>query len=227
VSAKLGAWLVAAGVTIATGAGITYAFHPSNAGTGRLLWVLGAVYAVLVAGALLWTWRRGQLREQLAPSGGDITIGALLALLLYVAATLCHKALTAQGSPREPWIMRIYLHIGDPRITAAFAAGLAVLVLGAAEEIAWRGWVMRALCDAHGERTGWLVATALYAVAHVPTVFLLADPSAGPNPLIVLAAIGGGLVWGYLALRVGRLAPSVFSHALFSWAVVEFPLWRM
>jgi hypothetical protein len=30
-----------------------------------------------------------------------------------------------------------------------------------------------------------------------------------------------------LALRIGRLGPSLFSHAIFSWAVVEFPLWRM
>lgn len=224
---RMQAWCIAAGVTLATAAGVGYAFHPSNAGSGRLLQMLGIVYAALVAGMVIWTWRRGELRQQLAPTGGDITIGALLALLLYLAATLTHKALTAQGTPREGWIMRIYLHIGDPSLTAAFWVGIAVLLIGAAEEIAWRGWVMRALCNAHGERFGWLMATALYTLAHAPTVFLLRDPTAGPNPLVMMAAAAGGLAWGYLALRIGRLGPSLFSHAIFSWAVVEFPLWRM
>jgi membrane protease YdiL (CAAX protease family) len=224
---KLAAWVVALGVTGATTSGVYYAFHPSNAGSGRLLLVLGVIYAVLVGGTVLWTWRRGELREQFAPSGGDISIGALLALLLYVAATLTHKGLTAQGSPREPWMMRLYLHIGDPNITAAFAVGVSVLAIGAAEEVAWRGWVMRALVSAYGDRFGWLASSALYTLAHLPTVWLLSDPTAGPNPLVVLGAAGCGLVWGYLALRIGRLGPSLFSHALFSWAVVEFPLWRM
>ena len=224
---RMQAWCIAAGVTLATAAGVGYAFHPTNAGSGRLLQMLGIVYGALVAGMVIWTLRRGELRQQLAPTGGDITIGALLALLLYLAATLTHKGLTAQGTPREGWIMRIYLHIGDPSVTAAFWVGIAVLLIGAAEEIAWRGWVMRALCNAYGDRFGWLMSTALYTLAHAPTVYLLRDQTAGPNPLVMMAAAAGGLAWGYLALRIGRLGPSLFSHAIFSWAVVEFPLWRM
>jgi hypothetical protein len=218
---------MALGVTAATALAIRVAFDPALAGSGALLVVLGGTYAVLVAGTSAWLWRRGDLRQKLAPSRGDITIGALLAVLLYLVATFGHKALTAQGSAREPWIMRFYLQIGDPRIAAAYWVGIAVLLVAAAEEIAWRGWVMQALVDAHGERFGWLASTALYGLAHAPTVVLLSDPAAGPNPLVVLAALGCGLVWGYLAQRIGRLGPSIFAHALFSWAAVEFPIWRM
>ncbi|MEZ4295896.1 MAG: CPBP family intramembrane glutamic endopeptidase [Polyangiaceae bacterium] len=66
----------------------------------------------------------------------------------------------------------------------------------------------------------------LYAVAHASTLSLLAHPVAGWNPLLVAAAFGGGLVWGHLYNRTGRLAPGMFAHALFSWAIVDFPLWR-
>ena len=53
-------------------------------------------------------------------------------------------------------------------------------------------------------------------------------PDAGLNPVLPLAALGGGLVWGAMARAFGRLAPSVLAHALFDWAVVMmFPLWGM
>ena len=68
----------------------------------------------------------------------------------------------------------------------------------------------------------------LYALAHLPTVLLLRDPFAGPNPLVVLAALGCGLVWGLIVARTGRLPVAIFSHALFTWCVaIQFPLWRL
>ena len=41
----------------------------------------------------------------------------------------------------------------------------------------------------------------------------------------LLPSFGCGLGWAYLRMRVDRLAPVLLSHALFTWAVVEFPLW--
>jgi hypothetical protein len=66
----------------------------------------------------------------------------------------------------------------------------------------------------------------LFALAHVPTCFLLGDPTGGYNPMLVGAALGCGIVWGYLVKRTGRLAPAIFCHAFFSWSVLEFPIWR-
>jgi hypothetical protein len=52
------------------------------------------------------------------------------------------------------------------------------------------------------------------------------DPDAGPNPLVPLAALGAGLVWGWMAQRYERLLPGIFSHVLFDWTVVMmFRLW--
>ncbi len=221
------AWLIALAVAAAAGTAVSLACAPARAGRPEILALIGGTYAVLLVGTCLWLARRGELRRQLTPSRGDITIGALLAAGTYMIATLGNAMLTARGSPREPWILRLYLQVGDPAVTAVWQVGLAVMVIAAAEEIVWRGWVQGALSAAYGERRGWLLASLLYGLAHLPTALLLADPSAGLNPLLPLAAFGGGLVWGLLAWRFGRLAPSVFAHLLLSWAVIEYPIWRM
>ena len=50
---------------------------------------------------------------------------------------------------------------------------------------------------------------------HRPDALAQADP-----------ALGGGLVWGFMARRYERLLPSVFSHVLFYWTVLMmFRLW--
>jgi membrane protease YdiL (CAAX protease family) len=58
-----------------------------------------------------------------------------------------------------------------------------------------------------GSTRGWLAASALYGAAHLGT----------GNPLIALLAFAGGLVWGGLYRYRGRLAPAMFSHAVFSY----------
>jgi membrane protease YdiL (CAAX protease family) len=74
-------------------------------------------------------------------------------------------------------------------------------------------------------RWAWLGSVGLYALAYVPTMWALAAPG-GPNPILPLAALGAGLVWGGMARRFGRLAPGIVAHALFDWCVVVmFRLW--
>lgn len=216
-------WAEAAGVTVLSGVALAYAFQPARAGTIEMLAWVGGAYVVLAALACFTMWRRGELRGQLTPQRGDVSIGAMLAVLFHISGRLVAMAL--RGSEREPWLMRLYLQIGDPRYTAKVQVGVAILVIAALEEVTWRGLVMRSLVRAHGERVGWLVASALYAAAHLPTLMLLGDDVAGLNPLLVVASLGCGLLWGYLALKIDRLAPSIFAHALFSWSVVTYPLW--
>jgi membrane protease YdiL (CAAX protease family) len=56
---------------------------------------------------------------------------------------------------------------------------------------------------------------------------MLRDPFAGPNPLVLFAVLGSGLLWGFLVARTRRLPVAVFSHGMFAWAVlVQFPLLR-
>jgi membrane protease YdiL (CAAX protease family) len=105
---------------------------------------------------------------------------------------------------------------------------IAVAVVAALEELAWRGLIYALVEERFGTRRAWPVTAVLYAAAHLPTVVLLRDPYAGPNPLIVIAALGCGLVWGLIVARTGRLPVAMFSHVLFTWCVaVQFPLWRL
>jgi CAAX protease family protein len=93
------------------------------------------------------------------------------------------------------------------------------------EELSWRGLVYSILEERMGTRRAWPATAVLYAAAHLPTLILLRAPFAGPNPLLVIAALGCGLIWGLLVARTGRLPVAIASHALFTWGIVlQFPL---
>ena len=103
---------------------------------------------------------------------------------------------------------------------------LAIVVLAVAEEIVWRGLVTSLLAELVGTQRAWVYAAVLYALAQVPTLWALADPVAGLNPVLPVAALASGLVWGFMARRFGRLLPGIFSHVLFDWTVLMmFRLW--
>ncbi|MFT3775213.1 MAG: CPBP family intramembrane metalloprotease [Minicystis sp.] len=213
-------------VTIATGAVITYAFDPARAGDPSMIGSIGGLYAVLALVALVRLKRRGELYMRFRPVSGDMTLAAVTAGGLYGAGRIVQMAIAGHGSPHEAWIVRLYLQIGDTAAAGRGVVGAAVFAVAALEEIVWRGLTMRTLEDALGPRRALLYATLLFGLAHTPTVWLLRDPTVGLNPLLVLAALGCGLVWGAIVLRTNRLFPAVLAHALFSWSVVEFPLWR-
>ncbi|HSN98209.1 MAG TPA: CPBP family intramembrane glutamic endopeptidase [Candidatus Nanopelagicales bacterium] len=220
------ALLIAAGVTVATAAGNAWAFSPSRAGAADTLSSLAAVYVPAAALTALWLRRRGELRSMLRPLGGDLALGFLIAALLYAAALGASLLFMPHGSAREAWILRFYLHLGGPEEVGRVAVGGAVFVIAALEEVVWRGLAMRALAGPFGAVGAWLPSAALYGAAHLPTAVLLGGPEAGLNPLLPLAALGCGLVWGRLLLLKGRLVPALFAHAFFSWAVASFPIWR-
>jgi uncharacterized protein len=217
---------VSLGVTGATAIAIHYAFSPERAGAAAMLIALVLFYGLLTIGACVRLHMRGELHARFRPSMGDLTMGAATAGVLYGLARIVQIVLAPHGSPREAWIMRLYLQLGDPaaqgrELMAAFAFVAAVL-----EEITWRGLVLRSLEAAYGLRRAVLLSSLLFGAAHIPTLFVLADPVAGKNPLVVLAALGCGLVWGAIYARTSRLVPCIFAHALFTWAVVDLPIWR-
>jgi uncharacterized protein len=211
-------------------AAMTLAMQKNMAGSPLALLALGVPYAVLAVLAILYLRREGTLGDKLRPRSGDLTFGALVTVMLFFGAIAGRKLLAPHGSIREAWVMRVYLQIGDPEFMQQRVVGIsiAVILVAILEEIAWRGLVYPLVEERLGTRRAWPVTAVLYAAAHLPTLVLLADPYAGPNPLIVLAALGCGLVWGLIVARTGRLPVAIFSHALFTWCVaVQFPLWRL
>ncbi|TKD12844.1 CPBP family intramembrane glutamic endopeptidase [Polyangium fumosum] len=224
-TSKREALLIAGGVTVASGLAVGFAFSDEYAGTP---WMLGSLVIVYAALAAFTVWRlraRGELDEQLRPRGGDLTVGAIVAAVLYGVATGVHLLVTSPPSPRAAWIMHVYATLGDPSAEGRHLLGGVVFVVAALEELVWRGLVQRVLLAPFGWLRAWLLQAALFGVAHLPTMFLLGDTRVGPNPLLVAAGVAYSLVWGRLAMRMDRLPPALFAHALFTWGVFEFPIW--
>lgn len=212
-------------MTVAAAAVLSFALSPSFAEGPAPFVALGVFYALLTAVAVRRAKQRGELAE-IRPRSGDITLGVLVGGILYLAGMGVTLLLAGKGSTGEVWVMRVYAFLGNPLADSYVWIGVLAGVVGLLEEVAWRGLLYPMLRDEVGAVRGALLTTILYGLAHAPAMVLLADPRAGPNPLLPLAALGCGFVWIYLTVRVGRLGPAMFAHAVFTWAVVEFPLWR-
>lgn len=205
-------------VLVVTLAANGFALRPSVAGSSGMWLVLAAAYTVLSALALYFMWNEGTLVERLAPRWGDISLGAITAIALLVASWGARVALAPAGSPENAWLLHIYLQIGPPdRIQRSVELTLLVLLVPLLEELVWRGLVLDRLTHRLGQRRAWPLAAFLYAVALVPSVFLLADPSAGLNPLLLIAGLGCGIVWSFMASVSGRLPPVIISHVAFTY----------
>jgi uncharacterized protein len=212
---------------VVVGASSYFAFSPERSGS-LAFWALalGPTVAVAVAAAA-WAQREDYLLEWLSPRWGDFTRGLLGAVGLFGAAWAVTHFVAPVGSPREIWLVSLYGQLGDPRALQRHAPWVVVAVVLAAivEELVWRGAVTQLLAERVGSRWAWLWAAGLYALALTPTAWALRGGD-GLNPLLVIAAAGGGLVWGGMARAFGRLGPSILAHALFDWAMLMmFPLW--
>jgi membrane protease YdiL (CAAX protease family) len=200
-------------------------FQPSRAGSPVVfLWMGVPTVALAIAGCVR-AWQDGVLRDWFRIRSGDFTRGFIGAALLFGGSFAFSKTLKL---PQILWVARLYDQLGDPAVlrknVSVVVAG--IVILSIAEEIVWRGLVMSLLEEKVGSRRAWIVSALLYALAHVPTLWALADVNAGPNPVLVLAALGAGLVWGFMARRFERLVPGMFSHVLFNWTVIMmFRLW--
>jgi uncharacterized protein len=209
------------------GATCYVAFLPERSGT-LSFWLLACGPTFLLAGvAAVWAVREDYLAEWIAPRAGDISVALLAAGALFGIAWGVARLIMPVGSPREIWLVSLYSQLGDPRSLQlrplAAYGGLAVVAF--CEELVWRGAVTQLLAERVGSRTAWVWAVALYGLAYVPTMWSL-RAGAGVDPVLVLAAVGGGALWGTIAHVFGRLLPSMLAHTLFDWAVViMFPLW--
>ncbi len=233
------AYLVAIVVTIAIGS--HFAFQLSLTGQPSiLLWICVPTLVIAVIGAVRAhrdgdLYRRSTFDEKggsgsgwLNVRSGDFTRGFFAAALLFGAAWAFNRVVATPTSGRDSWLARLYLQLGDPTALRHHVPWVvaAIVVMAIADELVWRGLVTSLLEEKVGSRRAWVWAAVLYAVAHAPTIWALRDPVAGLNPVLPLAALVTGLVWGFMAGRFGRLLPSIFSHVLFHWTVLMmFRLW--
>ncbi len=229
-----------AGIVLTVGISAQFAFQEVRAGKPAFVLIMLIPSAVLAALGIFRAHREGGVLYRRAsiddpkPTGwfavrsGDFTVGALSALLLFGLTWSFTHVVTPPDSKHLLWIVRLYTQIGDAdelRKHVSYVIG-AIIVIAVVEEILWRGVVTSLLEEVVGSRRAWIFSAVLYATAHVPTIWVLGDKVAGPNPTVFLAALAAGLTWGFMARRFNRLLPGVFSHVLFDWVVVMmFRLW--
>lgn len=200
------------------------AFRMDLAGKPAFYLAFGIPQLLLAALALQGFARDGTLKTRVMPRGGDITWGALPGVALLGASWIARSVLVPTGTPRQAWLLRLYLVLGDPEtLQHSVFLTSALVVIVVCEELVWRGMVLDELTERFGTRRAFVFTTLLYALATLPTVYTLRDGVAGPNPLLVIAAFGCGLVWTFLAGRFGRLLPSTVAHLVFTYfSAVQF-----
>jgi membrane protease YdiL (CAAX protease family) len=211
-------------VVLCVAAANAFAFRPELAASYKFWLGVGLPYLALAGLALHYLWDQGTLVDKLRPRWGDLSIGAVTAMLLLFGSWAGRAVLAPIATPRHAWLLRIYLQVGDTdAIQRSIPLTLVVLAIPILEELVWRGLVLSELEARLGSRRAWPLAALLYALAHVPTVFTLSDPIAGPNPLLATAALGCGIVWSFSAVILKRLPPVMFSHMAFTYfTVVQF-----
>jgi len=216
------------GILLTVAVASNYAFAEARAGTKSFFLIMAIPTVVLAVLGVLKARHDGVLKRWFGVKSGDFTRGFAAAAVLFGGAYAFMRVVAPPDNPRATWLARLYLQLGDPADLRKNVSQVvvALIVIAVAEEIVWRGLVITLLEEQIGSRRAWLWQAVLYAVAHVPTVWLLKDTQVGLNPVVVLAAFAAGLVWGFMARRFERLLPGIFSHVLFDWTVVMmFRLW--
>jgi len=88
-----------------------------------------------------------------------------------------------------------------------------IVYIGLAEEVFFRGYLMRRLSDWLGERGGLLLSAAIFGSSHIVSRvsqhgfdYLLGDAMTGAQTFL------GGLLLGYIYLRAGDIVPGSIFH---------------
>jgi membrane protease YdiL (CAAX protease family) len=199
-------------------AAMAFAFRPELAGS-TLFWAgLGLPYLVLAMIALRKLYGDGTLIDVLQPRWGDLSLGVVSAAVLLGSSWVVRKLLVPAGTPRQGWLFQIYAQVGDPeQIQRSIVYTILIIAIATAEEIVWRGMVLSELSERFGTRRAWPLTALLYGATALPTVYTLAVPGAGANPLLFIAALGAGIVWSFVASLTGRVPPVAFSHVAFTY----------
>ncbi len=135
-------------------------------------------------------------------SGRMVLLGVVSAFLLY-ALFYAGFQVTRSNPIFGQGVGRVYGFRGS---APSLLIGLVlVFPIGPSEEIYWRGLIQRRFAEKLGSSRGLLIATSAYTLVHLPTL----------NLPLILTALLGGFVWGYMFKSTSTLVPVTISHVLF------------
>lgn len=156
-----------------------------------------ATLILLVASVAI---NRNGISFDLSPS--RILLGLISALLLY-GLFFAGFQVTKIIPILSEGVSKVYeLRASAPPLIIGL---LLIFPIASGEEVYWRGLIQRRFTQKWGFTAGFILATAAYALVHLPTM----------NPPLLLTAFIGGLVWGYLYKFTGSLIPGTLSHVVF------------
>ena len=165
---------------------------------------------------------------QLRLTWQEVTLGVAIAIVLWCVFWTGDKCSQWLFDFARPQVDLIYgIKSGTPPTLIGL---LLLIIIGPGEEIFWRGYVQRSLCDffmekrrsipltlarRHAHDAAFVLATAAYTLIHVPSL----------NFMLIMAALVCGIVWGGLyRLMPQHFTAIVVSHALWDAAAfVWFP----
>ncbi|MBI2183510.1 MAG: CPBP family intramembrane metalloprotease [Thaumarchaeota archaeon] len=84
-------------------------------------------------------------------------------------------------------------------------AFLLIFPIAPAEEIYWRGLIQKHFMQFFSPAMSLILSTVAYTLIHAFTL----------NPPLLVTALIGGLVWGYLYNASKSLSPGIISHVIF------------
>jgi membrane protease YdiL (CAAX protease family) len=168
--------------------------------------------------SLGWQWPgpRFQWAAYLLPAGYGLFVYALVwlgGLGEFSTADYSAYATKSLGLAAWPGWAHVALMIGL-QASAGFVLSCAT-ALG--EEIGWRGFLAPRLLARHGFAGGSIAVGLLWALWHVPVLFLSnygeETPRAFAITCFTLSLLGLSFVYSWFRMRTGSLWPAVFLHA--------------
>lgn len=177
-----------------------------------------AVYHVgLCVVAPWWLSRRAGLGTGAHLAALGLGRRGLQASLLLALGTALLPALAHAARPGLfPDVARLQAALGDWGLGSAppgYYLFFLAVVNGPAEELFWRGWLLRAGPDGRAPGAGLQVLfAALFTSYHAVTIGRLA-PSAGAAALMLASVFGAALFWTWSRRRWRSVWPAVLSHA--------------
>lgn len=173
-------------------------------------WLMMSLSALLLC-LLVTLFRPGWPRD-LKWSVADLAAGVAIAAVLWGLFWIGDRLSSAIFDFARVQVDTIY-DIKDG-ISPWLLSALLLFLIGPAEEIVWRGYVQRTLAQRFGPDTGFILATSIYTLMHVPSM----------NFMLIMAALVAGMVWGLLyRFRSDCFSAIVISHAL--WDAAVFVWW--
>lgn len=144
----------------------------------------------------------------------NIVAGVGLALILSVVCHYASRWLVDQWPVMQTYLERIRWFNTDPM--HILLSVLVLCLMGAAEEIFWRGYIQQVFAERWGANVGYVATSLLFTSMYVWSF----------NWMLVLGALCLSLVWGGLCRLDSRwFIPVILSHALLN--VIVFTLFPL